>query len=146
VLLTGRENRRGNGGAVESMENQTPVSHTSPDSLEIPQTPPDFHIPTAPADPLFLPIQSQNKRKEVGRCAASSSRSFHDHYALESKNGFMIIPGLENAATEGFCRSPDSIRTPGLHTLGLALDVRMIMLVIMVLWKPESKLTAASVH
>ena len=80
------------------MENQTPVSHTSPDSLEIPQTPPDSHIPTAAADPLFLPIQSQNKRKEVGRCAASSSRSFHDHYALESKNGFMIIPGLENAS------------------------------------------------
>jgi hypothetical protein len=98
VLLTERrENRCGNGGVVESMENQTPVSHTSHNSLGIAQTPRDSHIPTATAAPLLSSKQNPKTGKEVGRCAASSSPAFHDHSALESKTALMIILGLENA-------------------------------------------------
>jgi hypothetical protein len=98
VLLTGKgENRCGNGGAVESVENQTPVSHASHNSLGIAQTPRDSHIPTAPAILPLFPNQNQKTRKEVGRCAASLSPSFHDHSALELKTAFMIILRLENA-------------------------------------------------
>ena len=39
----------GNAGAVESVENQTQVSHPSHRPLEISPTPRDFHIPTAQA-------------------------------------------------------------------------------------------------
>jgi hypothetical protein len=46
---------------------------------------------------LLFPTQNQKTRKEVGRCAASSPLSFHDHSALELKTAFMIILGLENA-------------------------------------------------
>jgi hypothetical protein len=91
------ENRCGNGGAVESMENQSPVFHTSHSSLGIAQTPRDSHIPTATAVPLFSPTQDPKTGKEVGRCAASSSPIFHDLSGLELKTAFMIILGLENA-------------------------------------------------
>jgi hypothetical protein len=94
-MKSGREQRCGNGGAVESMENHTPVFHPSHNSLGISQTPRDSHIPTAAA--TVPSSQTQNQRKEVGRCAASSSSQFHDHPALESETAFMIIPGLENA-------------------------------------------------
>jgi hypothetical protein len=40
---------RGNGGAVESVENQKQVSHPFHRPLEISQTRRDFHIPTAQA-------------------------------------------------------------------------------------------------
>jgi len=98
VFLTGsRENRCGNGGAEGSVENQTLVFHTSLSSLGIAQNPRDSHIPTAAAILLLFPTQNQKTRKEVGRCAASSPLSFHDHSALELKTAFMIILGLENA-------------------------------------------------
>jgi hypothetical protein len=46
--------------------------------------------------------QLENKtRKEIGRCAAPSAPRFHDHPALESITGFMIIRGLENAFSTG---------------------------------------------
>jgi hypothetical protein len=82
------------------MENHTRVSHPSHNSLGISQTPRDSHIPTAAATvPLSqTQNQNQNQRKEVGRCAASSSSQFHDHPALESETAFMIIRGLENAS------------------------------------------------
>jgi hypothetical protein len=38
----------GNDGPVESVENETRVSHASHRPLEISPTPRDFHIPTAP--------------------------------------------------------------------------------------------------
>jgi len=99
VLLTGgsEKDRCGNGGVVESMENQTPVSHTSHNSLGIARTLRDSHIPTATAVLLLFPTQNQKTGKEVGRCAAFSSPTFHDHSALELKIVFMIILGLENA-------------------------------------------------
>jgi len=107
VLLTGgsEKDRCGNGGVVESMENQTPVSHTSHNSLGIARTLRDSHIPTATAVLLLFPTQNQKTGKEVGRCAAFSSPTFHDHSALELKIVFMIILGLENA----FCGTPPAI-------------------------------------
>jgi hypothetical protein len=79
------------------MENHTLVSHTSHSSLEISQAPRDFHIPTVAATVPLSQTKNQNQRKEVGRCAASSSSQFHDHPVLESTTAFMIIRGLENA-------------------------------------------------
>jgi len=78
------------------MENRAQVFHAFHSSLGISQAQRDSHIPTATAITFLSPTQNQNSRKEVGRCAASSS-SFHDHSALESKTAFMIILGLENA-------------------------------------------------
>jgi transposase len=43
---------RGKGGPVETVENQTPVSHRSHRPLEIPQPRRDSHFPTAPTVPL----------------------------------------------------------------------------------------------
>jgi hypothetical protein len=98
VLLTGSvENRCGNGGVAESMENQTPVFHTSHNSLGIAQTPRNSHIPTATTILLLSPTRNKKTGKDVGRYAASSSPTFHDHSALELKIAFMIILGLENA-------------------------------------------------
>jgi transposase len=44
--------RRGKGGPVEAVENQTQVSHGSHRPLEISPTPRDSHFPTAPTTPL----------------------------------------------------------------------------------------------
>jgi hypothetical protein len=44
--------RRGKGGPVEAVENQTQVSHDSHRPLEISPTPRDSHFPTAPTTPL----------------------------------------------------------------------------------------------
>jgi hypothetical protein len=44
--------RRGKGGPVETVENQTQVSHGSHRPLEISPTPRDSHFPTAPTTPL----------------------------------------------------------------------------------------------
>ena len=44
--------RRGKGGPVEAVENQTQVSHGSHRPLEISHTPRDSHFPTAPTIPL----------------------------------------------------------------------------------------------
>jgi hypothetical protein len=47
--MLGRPEGRGNGGAVESVENQKQVSHPFHRPLEISQTRRDSHIPTAQA-------------------------------------------------------------------------------------------------
>jgi len=44
--------RRGKGGPVEAVENQTQVSHDSHRPLEISPTPRDSHFPSAPTTPL----------------------------------------------------------------------------------------------
>jgi len=91
------------------VENQTLVFHTSLSSLGIAQNPRDSHIPTAAAILLLFPTQNQKTRKEVGRCAASSPLSFHDHSALELKTAFMIILGLENAVARNGRMSPEPL-------------------------------------
>jgi hypothetical protein len=48
-------------------------------------------------DDSWSKLKTQNVRKEVGRCAASSPSLFHDHLVLETIPCFMIILRLENA-------------------------------------------------
>ena len=52
--------RRGKGGAMEAVENQTQVSHSSHRSLEIPPTTRDFHFPTAPTAVLIPKPKKSN--------------------------------------------------------------------------------------
>jgi hypothetical protein len=77
-MKPGREKRCGNGGAVESMENHTPVFHPSHNSLEISQTPRDSHIPTAAATVSFSLKTKIKERK------SAAARPPHPH-------SFMII-------------------------------------------------------
>lgn len=58
--------RRGKGGAVETLENQKQVSHRSHRSLEISPTPRDSHFPTAPTAVL---IPKPKKSKPGNRAA-----------------------------------------------------------------------------
>jgi hypothetical protein len=51
-LQKATKKRRGKGGPVEAVENQTQVSHGSHRPLEISPTPRDSHFPTAPTTPL----------------------------------------------------------------------------------------------
>jgi hypothetical protein len=108
----------GNDGPVESVENETHVSHASHRPLEISPTPRDFHIPTAsacagwksgkpkPGFPLFhaahatttTGLSSNFKNQERKSAAARPPLpDFHDHLVLETNPRFMIILGLENA-------------------------------------------------
>lgn len=48
---------RGNAGSVESMENQTQVSHAFHRHLKIPRR--DFHISTAPAMTMLTELKSK---------------------------------------------------------------------------------------
>jgi hypothetical protein len=101
---------------VESVENQTAVSHPFHRPLEISQKRRDFHIPTAPACagwksgkpkagfPLFHAAQammmtvlvSKNQNRRKGRCAASAS-SLAPTQSFTSQSTFMLILRLENA-------------------------------------------------
>lgn len=58
--------RRGKGGAVETLENQKQVSHRSHSSLEISPTARDSHFPTAPAAASLSPP----KKSKPGKRAA----------------------------------------------------------------------------
>ncbi len=62
-VFTGKEERRGKGGSVESGENQTRVSSASHTPLGIGQTTPDSHFSTAPATVRVL------KTKKAARAA-----------------------------------------------------------------------------
>jgi hypothetical protein len=59
---------RGNAGSVESMENQTQVSHAFHRPLKIPRR--DFHISTAPAMTVISLNQKRRKDKERKSAAA----------------------------------------------------------------------------
>src|SRR6266567_1121260 len=50
--------------------------------------------------PMFASNRTKNRRKEVGRCAASFILTFQDHSVLEMELGFRIILGLENATSK----------------------------------------------
>ena len=78
------------------------------------------HFPTGGSRrPTHVPyLRNQNPRKEVGRCAASSSFIFQDHSVLEPDSDFRIILGLENAPlTASRRRARDTVgpltATPG---------------------------------
>jgi len=79
-----KQRRRGNGGAVETGENQQQVFAASHNTLEIRQTAPDFHIPTATAT-VAIPLP-KNKKTERKSAAARPPHPdlFQDHVALET--------------------------------------------------------------
>jgi len=111
---------------VESVENQTQVSHTSHRPLQIPQNRRDLHISTALACTAWksgkpktgFPLshsahattttvssfEAKNQRKEVGRCAASSF-SYSALPLVERNPVFMLILQLENADPAGLQRA-----------------------------------------
>ena len=69
----------GNGGAVETLENQTTVFHRSHRSLEIRQTTPDSHIPTASTTgPIF--------RTEERKPRAPTERARQEFQAVNATN------------------------------------------------------------
>jgi transposase len=66
-LAEAGQQRRGKGGAMEAMGNQTQVSHRSHSPLEISPNPRDSHFPTAPAAVL---AQNHNRRTKATSKAA----------------------------------------------------------------------------
>jgi len=82
---------------VETGENQQQVFAASHNTLEIRQTAPDFHIPTATAT-VAIPL-TKNKKTERKSAAARPPHPdlFQDHVALETLSRFRIIRRLENA-------------------------------------------------
>src|SRR5579862_9965506 len=114
LLKPVRPEGRGNAGAVESVENQTAVSHASHRPLEISQRRRDSHISTAPACagwksgkpkpgfPLFHAAQAMmttaavsNPKFEERKSAAT--RPPHSSSVLTRSPDFMLILRLENA-------------------------------------------------
>ena len=94
-----RKNREGcgNDGAVETMENQTTVFHRSHRSLEIRQTTPDSHIPTASTTGLFFPRRTRKPSRSSGALRARNpSIQLYDP-ANGEISPFRIILGLEYA-------------------------------------------------
>src|SRR6516162_7564569 len=106
---------RGNAGPVESVENQTAVSHTFHRPLEISQQQRDSHISTAPACagwksgkpkpgfPLFHAVQAMmmtvlvSKPKTEERTSAAARPSHFSVSGLTGSPDFMLILRLENA-------------------------------------------------
>jgi hypothetical protein len=88
----------GNGGAVESLENQEQVSHPFHSSLEISQGRRDFHISTAPAVSVKLKIESTKKNlKAVGKVEIQEQDS-HFSTALKACGARKkIIEGKDEA-------------------------------------------------
>jgi hypothetical protein len=105
---------------VERVENQTQVSHSSHRPLEIWQTAPDFHIPTASAYagwesgkpqtgfplshaaqattiPVSFSPKTQTQERKSTAARPPHPDPFQDHLVLETQPGFRIILGLENA-------------------------------------------------
>ena len=106
---------RGNAGPVESVENQTAVSHTVHRPLEISQQQRDSHISTAPACagwksakpkpgfPLSHAVQAMmmtvlvSKPKTEERPSAAARPSHFSVSGLTGSPDFMLILRLENA-------------------------------------------------
>jgi len=109
------------------VENQTPVFHSSHRPLEISHTPRDFHIPTAQASSAWktgkpkngfplshaleattttvsLSLKPKPKERKAAAAQPPHPPNFQDHLVLESKPGFRIILGLENAPVGLFSR------------------------------------------
>jgi hypothetical protein len=87
----------GNGGAVETVENQTTVSHRSHRSLEIRQTAPDSHIPTATTTgPLFPAGKPKPSRSYGALRIRIPSSQLYDPVGGET-SPFRITLGLEYA-------------------------------------------------
>jgi hypothetical protein len=96
--VTETTERRGNGGGVETGENQPQVFTGSHTSLGIRQTTPDSHIPTAPATVTSPQSEKTKTRKESAAARPPLPDLFQDHVALETQSRFRIIRRLENAA------------------------------------------------
>jgi len=94
---TAGKRRRGNGGVGQTGENQQQVFTGLPNALEIRQTAPDFHIPTATT--AVNPCQPKDQKNERKPAAARPPHPdlFQDHVALETLARFRIIRRLENA-------------------------------------------------
>jgi transposase len=67
---------RGKAGPVETVENQTPVSHRSHRPLEIPR---DFHFPTAPPSGSLLRTKTTPRRLADGELLLVEIRNRTDH-------------------------------------------------------------------
>jgi hypothetical protein len=95
---TAGKRRRGNGGVGQTGENQQQVFTGLPNALEIRQTAPDFHIPTATT--AVNPCQPKDQKNERKPAAARPPHPdlFQDHVALETLARFRIIRRLENAS------------------------------------------------
>ena len=74
-------NSRGKDGPVETVENQTPVSHRSHRPLEIPQKQRDSHFPTAPAAVSLSPTNTRT----MSRKPPSASRRGPADLTLKQK-------------------------------------------------------------
>jgi hypothetical protein len=95
--MTETTERRGNGGGVETVENQQQVFNGPRTTLGIRQTTPESHIPTAPAT-VALPQAIKTKtRKESAAARPPLPDLFQDHVVLETLSHFRIIRRLENA-------------------------------------------------
>jgi hypothetical protein len=105
---------------VESVENQKQVSPSFHRPLEIWQTAPDFHIPTAQScagwesgkpqtsfplshaaqattNPFHLSTKTKTQERNSAAARPPHPDLFQDHLALETISRFRIILGLENA-------------------------------------------------
>ena len=102
-----RKNREGcgNGGAVETVENQTTVSHHFHRSLEIRQTTPDFHIPTASTTGPFFPRRTGKPSRSFGALRARNPSNQLDNPANGEISSFRITLGLEYAHRLGAGRA-----------------------------------------
>jgi len=95
--MTETTERRGNGGGMETRENQQQVFTGSHTPLGIRQTTPDSHIPTAPATVAPLQTQKIKTRKESAAARPPLPDLFQDHVVLETLPHFRIIRRLEYA-------------------------------------------------
>jgi len=95
--MTKTTERRGNGGAVETRENQQQVFTGFPTPLGIRQPTPDSHIPTAPVAVAPLQTKKSKTRKESAAARPPLPDLFQDHLVLETLPRFRIIRRLENA-------------------------------------------------
>jgi len=95
--MTETTERRGNGGDVETGENQQQVFTCFHIPLGIRQTPPDSHIPTAPATVALPKTQKTKTRKESAAARPPLPDLFQNHVVLETLLHFRIIRRLEYA-------------------------------------------------
>jgi hypothetical protein len=118
--MTETTERRGNGGDVETGENQQQVFTCFHIPLGIRQTPPDSHIPTAPATVALPKTQKTKTRKESAAARPPLPDLFQNHVVLETLLHFRIIRRLEYAlpAAHLVGDPPDTVYRPKQFMVG----------------------------
>ena len=105
--------RRGKGGTLEAVENQTPVSHRFHRPLEISPTPRDFHFSTAATTILspYFPNQTPGERPPA--TLPSGAKQRHQPNAPLGLQSVTHVAGL-------FCYlCPRLLRSAEVRTLGV---------------------------